>query len=90
MGQYAETYWERLGKLDLNAVREQAGLDWTAFALRFTAFHPNVHSAIVGTANIGNLEKNVQIVEEGPLPLDVLTHIEAAWQREGKDWPGEV
>lgn len=90
VGQYAETYWERLQQLDLKAIREKAGLDWTELALRFTAFHPNVHSAIVGTANIQNLEKNVRIVQEGPLPLDVLTQVEAAWQREGHGWPGEV
>lgn len=89
-GQYAETYWERLHQLDLNGVREQAGLDWAEFALRFTAYQPNVHSAIVGTANIDNLERNVRIIQEGPLRLDVLTQIEAAWERTGKTWPGEV
>ena len=89
-GQYAETYWERLHQLDLNGVREQAGLDWAEFALRFTAYQPNVHSAIVGTANIANLERNVRIIQEGPLRLDVLTQIEAAWERTGKTWPGEV
>ncbi|RJF71330.1 aldo/keto reductase [Deinococcus cavernae] len=89
-GQYAETYWERLQHLELNGIREQAGLAWTSLALRFTAFHPNVHSAIVGTASIDNLESNVRVVEEGPLPLDVLTQIEAAWEREGSRWPGEV
>lgn len=90
LGEYAETYWERLGLLDLNAVREGAGLDWTAFALRFSAYAPGVHSAIVGTANIANLERNARIVQDGPLPLDVLTHIEAAWERHGRGWGGEV
>lgn len=89
-GDYAETYWERLGQLDLNGVREGAGLDWTQFALRFSAYAPGVHSAIVGTASIENLERNVRIVQEGPLPLDVLTHIEAAWRAHGADWGGEV
>lgn len=89
-GDYAETYWERLGRLDLNGVREAAGLDWTQFALRFSAYAPGVHSAIVGTASLENLERNVRIVQEGPLPLDVLTHIEAAWRAHGTDWGGEV
>ncbi|GAA5439498.1 aldo/keto reductase [Deinococcus caeni] len=89
-GDYAETYWERLGQLDLNGVREAAGLDWTQFALRFSAYAPGVHSAIVGTASIENLERNVRIVQEGPLLLDVLTHIEAAWRAHGAEWGGEV
>ncbi|WP_221089942.1 aldo/keto reductase [Deinococcus aquaedulcis] len=90
VGDYAETYWERLQVLNLNAVREATGLDWDAFALRFAAYSPGVHSAIVGTANIENLERNVRLVEEGPLPLDALTHIEAAWTEHGLEWGGEV
>ncbi|GGR53539.1 oxidoreductase [Deinococcus seoulensis] len=90
VGEYAEPYWERLGILNLNAVREAAGLDWTQFALRFSAHAPGVHSAIVGTASSENLERNVRTVQEGPLPLDVLTHIEAAWRVHGADWGGEV
>ncbi|WP_243398280.1 aldo/keto reductase [Deinococcus koreensis] len=90
VGEYAETYWERLGVLDLNAVRQGAGLEWDEFALRFAAFVPGVHSAIVGTASVANLERNVRLVEGGPLPLDVLTHVEAAWDRHGRGWGGEV
>ncbi|MBZ9751252.1 aldo/keto reductase [Deinococcus sp. HMF7604] len=90
VGDYAETYWDRLRVLNLNAVREATGLDWTAFALRFTAFAPGVHSAIVGTTNIDNLERNIRLIEDGPLPLDALTHIEAAWVEHGLTWGGEV
>ncbi|PTA66815.1 aldo/keto reductase [Deinococcus arcticus] len=90
VGDYAETYWQRLRVLELDAVREATGLDWTAFALRFAAYSPGVHSAIVGTANLENLERNVRLVQEGPLPLDALTHIEAAWLAHGLDWGGEV
>ncbi|THF84833.1 aldo/keto reductase [Deinococcus sp. KSM4-11] len=89
-GQYAETYWERLGRLDLDAVRQGAGLDWDEFALRFSAYTPGVHSAIVGTASVDNLERNIELVQRGPLPLDVLTHIQAAWDEHGKGWAGEV
>ncbi|MDR6220425.1 aldo/keto reductase [Deinococcus soli (ex Cha et al. 2016)] len=89
-GDYAETYWERLRTLNMDAIRQQAGLDWLDLALRFTAYAPGVHSAIVGTASIQNLERNIQIVQDGPLPLDVLTHIEAAWTQYGLEWGGEV
>lgn len=89
-GQYAEAYWERLGVLDLGSVRQGAGLEWDEFALRFAAYTPGVHSAIVGTANIGNLERNIELAQRGPLPLDVLTHIHAAWDAHGMNWSGEV
>ncbi|WP_309572868.1 aldo/keto reductase [Deinococcus sp.] len=89
-GQYAETYWERLGILDLNGVRQGAGLEWDEFALRFSAYTPGVHCAIVGTASIDNLERDIQLAQKGPLPLDVLTHVQAAWDAHGKGWGGEI
>ncbi|UBV43045.1 aldo/keto reductase [Deinococcus taeanensis] len=89
-GEYAETYWERLRTLNLDAARQEAGLDWLTFALRFAAYTPGVHSAIVGTASIENLERNVRVVQEGPLPIDLLTHVEAAWHEHGLTWGGEV
>ncbi len=90
VGDYAETYWDRLHTLNMDAIRQQAGLDWLDLALRFTAYAPGVHSAIVGTASIQNLERNIDLVQQGPLPLDVLTHIEAAWTQHGLEWGGEV
>ena len=85
-GEYAETYWERLQVLGL----ETEGLDMAELALRFSAHAPGVSSVIVGTRSIGNLERNVRVVEQGPLPSEVLAGIEAAWQRHGQGWPGEV
>ncbi|MFC4640127.1 aldo/keto reductase [Deinococcus hohokamensis] len=90
VGEYAEIYWERLQTMNLDFVRQQAGLDWAGLALRFSAYAPGVHSVIVGTANIENLERNIRLVEDGPLPLDVLTWIEAAWAQHGQNWQGEV
>ncbi|MBB5377752.1 aryl-alcohol dehydrogenase-like predicted oxidoreductase [Deinococcus metalli] len=89
-GQYAEPYWERLGTLDLDGIRQGAGLEWDEFALRFAAYTPGVHSAIVGTARVDNLERNIQLAQKGPLPIDVLTHIQAAWDEHGRGWGGEV
>ncbi|MEF2278853.1 aldo/keto reductase [Deinococcus sp. YIM 134068] len=86
VGQYAEVYWERLQRLRL----APGELDWTAFALRFSAFAPGVSSAIVGTARVENLERNAAIVEQGPLPAELLTQIDAAWAEHGQDWGGEV
>lgn len=86
VGEYAEVYWERLHTLGL----DPQGLDWTEFALRFSAFAPGVGSAIVGTARVENLERNAAIVEKGPLPAGMLESIEAAWAEHGQGWGGEV
>ncbi len=85
-GHYAETYWDRLKRLAL----DPAGLSWDEFALRFTAYAPGVDAAIVGTARLANLQRNAELVDRGPLPPEVLTAVESAWQREGQHWPGEV
>jgi aryl-alcohol dehydrogenase-like predicted oxidoreductase len=86
VGDYSELYWERLRALGL----DPGELDWAEFALRFTAFVPGVHSAIVGTADVDNLRRNLDAADRGPLPSDVLDAIEAAWLRAGSDWPAST
>jgi aryl-alcohol dehydrogenase-like predicted oxidoreductase len=86
VGHYAELYWERLRELDL----DPAGLDWTALALRFTAFAPGVHCAIVGTAKLANLRNDLEAAAQGPLPVEVLQRIDEAWRRAGADWPAST
>jgi aryl-alcohol dehydrogenase-like predicted oxidoreductase len=86
VGHYAELYWERLRELAL----DPGDLEWAELALRFTAYAPGVHSAIVGTAQLENLRSNVLLAERGPLPGDVLAHLDDAWQRVGADWPAST
>ena len=62
VGDYAESYWERLRALSL----DRGSLDWDELALRFTAHAPGVHTAIVGTANLANLKRNVAAVAADP------------------------
>ncbi len=85
-GHYAELYWERLRSLAL----DPGGLDWDEFALRFTAYAPGVDTAIVGTSKLANLRRNLELVERGPLPADLLEAVGTVWRREGRDWPGSV
>jgi aryl-alcohol dehydrogenase-like predicted oxidoreductase len=90
-GHYAELYWERLRELALDPGElGGAGLDWAELALRFSAYAPGVHTAIVGTANLANLTRNVAAAERGPLPSEVLDAIVAAWRRVGSDWPSST
>lgn len=85
-GHYAELYWGRLRQLAL----DPAGLAWDEFALRFAAFAPGVHCAIVGTSKLTHLRRNAELVGHGPLATEVLAGVEAAWLRVGQGWPGSV
>ncbi|MBW4040723.1 MAG: aldo/keto reductase [Acidobacteria bacterium] len=86
VGDYAERYWERLRALGY----ERGELGWTELALRFTAFAPGVHTAIVGTAKVENLRGNLALADRGPLPAEVLSRLDETWRRVGADWPAST
>ena len=62
--------WAAFEKANLDELR-QDGESRTAFLLRFTLSHPDMHTTIVGTLIPKHLEENVRIAEMGPLPADV-------------------
>ena len=62
--------WATFEKANLDELRTE-GESRTAFLLRFTLSHPNMHTTIVGTLIPKHLEENVRIAEQGPLPADV-------------------
>jgi aryl-alcohol dehydrogenase-like predicted oxidoreductase len=95
---YAKTYSERLAKMaiapaDLGFPGE-VGAAWSEIALRFTVSQPGVTTAIVGTTNTTNLERNVEALSKGVLPETVVAALrQAFWQAEaaaGKPWPGQM
>jgi aryl-alcohol dehydrogenase-like predicted oxidoreductase len=47
------------------------GMPRMEFLLRFTLSHPDMHTTIVGTANLDHLAANVAAAGKGPLPADV-------------------
>ncbi|UQA58662.1 hypothetical protein [Polyangium aurulentum] len=47
-------------------------------------------SAIVGTASVENLERDVALVERGPLPDEVVAALREAFQRNDQGWVGQV
>jgi aryl-alcohol dehydrogenase-like predicted oxidoreductase len=57
--------WERADLDDLldGASRQE-------FFLRFTLSHPDVHTTIVGTKDVGHFQANVAAASKGPLPAD--------------------
>jgi aryl-alcohol dehydrogenase-like predicted oxidoreductase len=85
-GEYCETYWQRLQTL----AYDTTGLAWDELALRFAAFQPGVSSAIVGTASLQHLRHNVALVDQGPLPADLVAHLRARFAAVGAGWRGEI
>jgi aryl-alcohol dehydrogenase-like predicted oxidoreductase len=67
-GEHAEgQYWDRFHAMQMDS----RGLEWDDLALRFTAYAPGVASAIVGTNKLASLQRNLDIVNKGP--LDAMT-----------------
>ncbi len=66
-----EEAWKSFDDARLGELLEQ-GESRTAFILRFTLSHPDMHTTIVGTQNVGHLDENVRVASNnGPLPDDV-------------------
>lgn len=80
-GIYGGVYWDRLQDLAYDT-----DLDLAEFALRFSAFAPGVSTAIMGTTNPDNITLAVETVAKGPLPADVLAHIDQRWDAVGAAW----
>ena len=86
VGDYAETYWQRLQQL----AYDSAGLPWDEFALRFAAWQPAVSCAIVGTASAEHLRHNVALVDKGPLPAAIVDTVRGRFASVGSGWRGEI
>jgi aryl-alcohol dehydrogenase-like predicted oxidoreductase len=86
VGHYCETYWQRMQALAYDPL----GLPWDEFALRFVATMPEVTCAIVGTASLQNLRHNVQLIDKGPLPADMVAAVRRRFAELGAGWPAEI
>ncbi|MEO1128964.1 MAG: aldo/keto reductase [Planctomycetota bacterium] len=85
VGDYAETYWERLQTMQLDL-----GPEPDATALRFSAFADGVTCVITGTKSVEHLRRNVEIVQHGPLPAEAIDTIRAAFRRCDDGWIGQT
>lgn len=84
-GQYAEEYWLRMKAMDFTPP-----LAWEDFTLRFSVFTPGVSSAIVGSRNLENIRRNIEILQQGPLPEDLYQQARAVFQAHDQDWIGQI
>ena len=90
VGQYAETYWERMQEMSLKDMLEAANLEWAEAALRFSAFAPGVDCAIAGTGSLENLQQNIHLVNRGPLEVALVQAMRARFTANDRDWVGQV
>jgi aryl-alcohol dehydrogenase-like predicted oxidoreductase len=93
-GKYAEPYHERLAKIKLNpaelGISSPPELAWPELALRFAISQSGVHSAIIGTINPLNTQRNIEFAKKGPLPVEAAKKIRGAFKaaQGGEAWPG--
>ncbi len=73
--------WALWHAAKLDELREP-GESRTAFLLRFTLSHPDVHTTIVGTVDPEHLARNVHAVEAGPLSPGVYAEAKRRAQKE--------
>lgn len=85
-GDYAEAYWLRLEAMEL----PPSSLPMDERALRFAAYAPGVAVAIAGTRSVANLERNVAIVEAGPLPAPQHAALRQAFRAADQGWSGQL
>ncbi len=72
-GRGREETWRKFEEVRLDELRGE-GESRSAFVLRFTLTHPNVHTIIAGTKNPAHLKENVNALLHGPFPPD--TYVE--------------
>lgn len=74
------------------AVALKHGISGHAAALRWTIYHSLLSSAhgdsvIIGASSPEQLESNFEKIEQGPLPDDVLSAMEAVYEELGDEVP---
>ena len=73
-GKGIDATWAAFTGAKLDELREEGEIR-SAFVLRFTLAHPDIHTVIVGTTSPAHLQENVETALRGPLPPD--TYAEA-------------
>jgi aryl-alcohol dehydrogenase-like predicted oxidoreductase len=61
---------DRWGQARLDELLD--GMDRMEFMLRFTLSHPDLHTTIVGTRDVGHLQANIAAALKGPLSPDLV------------------
>lgn len=72
------------------AVAAKHGISGHAAALRWTAFHSTLDTKyddaiIIGSSTVEQLNSNLDVIEKGPLPEDIVEAINALYSEVGEE-----
>lgn len=85
--EYAGQYWPRWQALELTR-DDIGGLGWPEASLRFAAYAEGATCALTGSGNLEHVRANIEAINAGPLPADVVTLLEQRFDERAEDWPG--
>ncbi len=77
-----EGYWDRMKAMGF----QPGDLTWPEIAIRFAAHQAGVGCAIFGTANVRQLARQVEWVDKGPLPAEIVDALVQAFKAADRDW----
>lgn len=69
---------------------DTGAMTWGEIAIRFTAFAPDVSSALVGTRRTANFEAASEHVAKGPLPTELIAELTRAFKARAEAWPARI
>ena len=85
-GNYCEEYWKRMKKMNL----PNFGYDFDELFLRFTLSAQGVSSAIVGSVNLNNIKRNVELALKGELSMEIYAELRKLFIQYEENWRGEI
>jgi aryl-alcohol dehydrogenase-like predicted oxidoreductase len=86
VGHGSAAYWERFRKMNI----DPQGMDLAELAIRFAAYTKGVSTIIAGTANMDHFKSNMNAVEKGALPSDLVQQIREKFRKNDDDWYGII
>ena len=85
--EYTFEYFERAKEMISLITELDYPEDYIFLALKFTLFHKEVQTAIVGTQNLSHLKKNIKIMQSNlELSEDIIKEISEIWSQISSDW----
>jgi aryl-alcohol dehydrogenase-like predicted oxidoreductase len=63
--------------LKLYELLDEVDIPLPELALRFILSNPNVSSVLMGARSVAEVEQNVAAIERGPLPQELIAHLDA-------------
>ena len=69
-----EERWKKFEETKLDELRDE-GESRSAFVLRYTLTHPQIHTIIAGTKSTDHLKENLEAAQRGPLSEDVYSEV---------------